>query len=257
MNLKEIRTECWDIAREVGDSDDNRYWTSKEMNRYINRVYRFIARETRCIRDAHTAAVCRISVTPPADLITLQAQALTDVWAADDLAGYNTVGSWLYNKLIAPRVFPLHKSILDIDECKWLGVPWKLTKKSVTAWNSNPRWEQVVGYPTEYATDYQNDSICLNWRSTVADTLLLTVRRMPLADLVADADIPEIRVHYHDFMVNGVLSQMYQKQDIETFSLAKADDYGQKFARDVDEIKQQETILDQRLKANYSMSAFR
>ena len=43
MNLKEIRDEAYDIAREVGATDADRFWKIKEMNRYINRVYRFIA----------------------------------------------------------------------------------------------------------------------------------------------------------------------------------------------------------------------
>jgi len=54
MTLEEIRQECWDEARETATNDIDRLWTTSEMNRYINRVYRNIARETRCIRDSIT-----------------------------------------------------------------------------------------------------------------------------------------------------------------------------------------------------------
>jgi Flp pilus assembly CpaF family ATPase len=109
---------------------------------------------------------------------------------------------------------------------------------------------------TEYATDYNNNMLTLNYRTTDTDIIRLSVRRMPLVDLISDTDIPEIRVHYHDFMLNGILSYMYSKQDTQTFDEVKALDYRQKFLADIDEIKQQEAILDNRLRPNYSMSAF-
>lgn len=257
MNLKEIRDEAWSMAREVGDADDNRYWTTKDMNRYINRVYRFIARETRCIRDAVTPAVCRIPVVPPVSQAALELAAATNPLYAIDLEEYNDPSSWMYNQLVAPRIFPLSPLILDIDEAKWKSAPWRLTKVSVSKWQNNPYWEKVIGYPTEFCTDYTNGAIALNYRTTQTDTLLMVVRRLPLTDLAKDTDIPELRVNYHDMMLNGILAQMYQKQDIETFNLAKAADYAALYKADIDEIKKQENILDQRLKPTQSLDAFR
>lgn len=257
MNLKQLREEAWDIARETATIDSDRLWTKAEMNRYINRVYRFIARETKCIRDAATPSICQIAVAPPVDAAALEAAAATNVFDAQDWAWYNSQDSWLYQRLVAPYVYDLHPLIIDIDEVKWLYKPWKLTKVSVNKWQVNPYWEQVLGEPTEYCTDYSNNTIAINWRTSTTDTLKLIVRRMPLTDLINDTDEPEYRSHYHDFMVNGILWQMYSKQDAETVDKTKADSYYALFLRDVDEIKQQETILDQRLKPNYSMDAFR
>ncbi|CAB4174773.1 hypothetical protein UFOVP1138_38 [uncultured Caudovirales phage] len=258
MTLKEIRDEAWAIARvSSSEPDESKLWNKSEMNRYINRVYRKIARETRCIRDAFTSSVCRIDISPPASLAVLQALAVNDVFAADDLAGYNDVDSWLSGKLVAPRLFPLHPTILDIDEIKWKNWPWRLTVVSVTKWQNNPFWERIVGSPTECATDYQNGYLTLNYRTTASDTLLMKVRRLPLTDLINDTDAPEFRTNYHDLMVNGVLAQMYAKQDAETIDLKKASDYEIAYRNDIDDIKQQETIFDQRLKVNFSMSAFR
>lgn len=92
---------------------------------------------------------------------------------------------------------------------------------------------------------------------TEDDTLRLSVRRLPLVALIADGDSPEFRLDYHELMVNGVLWQMYSKQDAETIDEAKANNYFAMYMRDVDEIKQQELNLNKRLNPNSSLQAFR
>jgi hypothetical protein len=252
MNLLELREEAWDVARDTALVDADKLWSTREMNRYINRIYRWIARETKCIRDSSdtNATLCQIASTP-VDWTTLTpANGLNYTWATDP-------ASWLYQKDVCPYVYTLSPLILDIDEVKWTNRQWKLVKVSVKKWQTNPWWEQVLGMPTEYATDLSNNTITLNFRSETADTLRLQVRRMPLVSLSADTDIPEIREHYHDFMINGVLWQMYLKQDADAIDKTKAEEYRQAFLRDVDEIKQQEIILDQMLRPNYSIDGFR
>lgn len=250
MTLSELRQEAWDWARETATNDIDRLWSKKEMNRYINRVYRMIARETKCIRDAITPTICQITSTPIDWTTLVPADGLDYTWAT-------TEGAWLYQKDVCPYIYTLNPLIIDIDEIKWTNRQWKLTKVSCTKWQTNPWWEQVLGMPTEYATDLSNGSLALNFRSEVADTLRLQVRRMPLVDLINDTDTPEFRTHYHDFMLNGILSLMYAKQDSQTFDAVKTLDYATKYKVDIDEIKQQESILDQRLKPNNSQDAFR
>jgi hypothetical protein len=259
MNLQELKAEAWNVARvDVDEADETKLWGNLEMNRYVNRAYRHIARETRCIRDAVTPEVCSIPLAPPVDLAALTAQAATSSIAAQDLLWYNTPTSWLYQQLVAPYIIPLHPTILDILEVKWSLVTWRLMKVSVTKWQVNPCWEQTLSsLPTEYATDYSNNSLVLNTRTKASDTLRLVVTRMPLTELKAELDEPEFRSQYHDFLLNGVLAQMYSKQDSQALDIKKADQYAADFARDIDDIKQQEMILDQRLKVNFSMSAFR
>lgn len=257
MTLSEIRAECWAIARESSTIDKDRLWTKAEMNRYINRVYNFIAKETLCIRDSMSAETCRIHVAPPADLAELTELAATDPYYAQDLVWYNNVNSWLYQELVAPYSFALSPKVLQIDECKWTNHQWTLVKVSVTKWQKNAWWEQVRGLPIEYATDLDTNRIVLNYRMTEDDTLRLSVRRLPLVALIADGDSPEFRLDYHELMVNGVLWQMYSKQDAETIDEAKANNYFAMYMRDVDEIKQQELNLNKRLNPNSSLQAFR
>lgn len=252
MTLLDIRNEAWEVARDTlagSMVDGDRLWPSAEMNRYINRTYRKIARDTRCIRDASTPAVCQIAVAP-IDYTTYQVGTLDYQWA-------NTLGSWMYHLNVAPYLLPLHPSIIDIDEVKWTTQYWKLTHVSVTKWQPNTIWEQVIGMPTEFATDLQANMIALNYRATTTDTLRLSVKRMPLVDLSADGDIPEFRSEYHDFILAGVLEQMYSKQDIECFDGKKAAEYKAEFLDNIDQIKKQERILNQHLNVNVSLNAFR
>ena len=249
MNLRDIRSECWDIARETATNDQDRLWSTSEMNRYINRTYRQIARETRCIKDAQTVSLCLLD-SPVVDYTTLTPGTMDYIWANDP-------NSWLYHKDVTPFTYPLDPVILDVDEVKWTTRQWRLTKVSVKKWQVNPWWEQVIGMPTEFCTDYSNNTLTLNFRSEVADTMRLIVRRLPIVDLILDTDIPEFRTHYHDFIRFGVLEQMYSKQDSQAFDATKATEFGTRFKADLDEIKQSEAQLDERLRPNHSTAAFR
>jgi hypothetical protein len=249
MNLREIREECWEQARDTALTDSDRLWREKEMNRYINRVYRYIAREAQCIRDSSTPEVCILAVTP-VDYTTYVAGTLDYIWA-------NEAGNWLYHLDVTPYLLPLHASILQIDEVKWMGAAYRLMKVSSQKWKQDVWWERVAGsYATEYATDLDSGKIGLNYRMDHADNLQLHVRRMPLVDLIEDDDAPEFRVHYHDFMINGVLMHMYRKRDAETLDEAKAAEFENAFMLDVDEVKQQETQIEERLSPNYALPAF-
>lgn len=249
MTLKELREECWAITRDTALIDSDRLWPTVDMNRYINRTYRHIAKETKCIRDSVTPAVCFITVAP-VDYTTVPS---TD----PDYEWLNSSESWLYHRNVSKNLFDLHSSILAIDECKWTTKQWRLKKVSVQAWQANPWWEQVVGMPTEFATDLTNGKLAINFRAEDADTLRLIVRRMPIVNLVNDSDSPEFRLSYHDMMLNGILNQMYSKQDAETIDQAKADRYYLAYLKDIDEIKQEESLLNERLRVNYSLDAFR
>lgn len=249
MNLRNIREEAWDWADDYAVANEDHLWKKEEMNRYINRVYRRIASETLCIQDSNTAAVCRIA-SDPIDYTTY-------VSGTDDYYWANTEGQWLYHKDVAPYLYMLHPSILKIEEVKWTTRQWKLTKVESKKWQVNPYWEQVVGMPTEYATDLHTGKIALNFRSESSDILKLVVKRMPLVDLIQDGDIPEFRAAYHEFFLDGVLYMMYQKQDSQCFDKDKADWHKAKFDAALDEIKQEEADLQQTLGSNGSMDAFR
>lgn len=83
-------------------------------------------------------------------------------------------------------------------------------------------WEQDSGEPTNFVTDYQTGAIRLYPIPVADDDLLLTVRRLPLADLVDDADEPEIRLEAQPALVQWMLYRAYSKQDADTFDPQKS-----------------------------------
>lgn len=249
MTLQEIREEAWARAREITTIDEDRLWSLAEMNAYINRVYRQIAKETLCIRDATTPEVCLIT-SSVVDYATLTEGTLDYIWA-------NNEDSCLYQVDVCPYLFDLHEKIITIDEVKWAGRAWKLIKVSSSKWQENTRWEQTLGMPTEFSTDLTVGKIAVNLRDTTSDTLQLQVRRLPLVDLVKDTDVPEFRTSYHDYLIHGVLWHMYSKQDSEAFDKVMVDKHYAQFLLDIDQIKQEETLLERRLRPNNSLSAFR
>lgn len=249
MNLAEIRQNCWNIALERGTYDPDRFWPEAEMNGYINDVYRVIARQTRCIRDATTPAVVLIS-SNVTDYTTYANGTLDATWANDS-------SSNLYQANVAPYLHTLHASIIEVEEAKRMGangVP--LRKVSSQKWRLNPQWEQVKGDPTEYATDLESRKFAVNFRSTSNQTYQLVVRRLPITELTDDTDTPEFVEAYHDYFENGVLAKMYLKQDAEVFDPNKAVEYRKAFEADLDRIKQAETLLENHLRPNSPMYGF-
>jgi len=251
MNLQQLRNEAWAIARELKTPDAQKLWPADEMNMYINRIYRDIARKTKCIRDARTPAIAIINLAVvDYTTLTLAANGLDYIYANDP-------GSMIYQANVCPYVFPLHKAIIDIDDVKIIEKQYKLYKVSSQKWMTNVVWEQTMGLPTEYATDLQNRSLAVNFRSDENLTLQLAVKRMPLVDLEKDEDEPEIREDYHDFFRNGVLEQMYSKQDSEAFDMEKSGSYRAKYKKDITSINRAEIKLNEMLSPNYAMDGHR
>jgi len=248
MKLFEIMEAAWAFSRDNAQVDSDRLWPKDQMKLFINRTYRQIARETLCIRDSTTVSITQIS-SDPVDYTTYTAGTRDYIWANDP-------ENWLYHKDVSPYLFGLDPLILSVDEVKWAKRAWKLTKVSSQKWQTNPFWERVIGMPTEYATDLEQGKIAVNFRDQTSDVLMLVVRRMPQSSLSAEGDTPEFREAYHDFFLNGVLAQMYLKQDVEAFDQGKADYHAALFARDIDEIKQKESKLEQTLGANGAHMAF-
>lgn len=250
MNLREIRESIWRKARELNVPDVDRLWPAAEMNQYINRTERRLARECRLIRDARTAEIVLLSFDL-VDYTTLTADdGLDYIWAT-------TPTSWLYQQDVCPYVVDLDSRIIDIDEAKLIEYDWKLRKVSCQKWQQNIRWEQTKGMPTEYATDLQNNSFAVNFRSEQAFRVQLVVKRLPLADMVKDEDTPEIRVDYHDRFQNDVLAQMFEKHDAQAFDEKARDRYEQKARKDIDDIKFEESRLHEMLRPNHPTEAHR
>jgi hypothetical protein len=102
---------------------------------------------------------------------------------------------------------------------------------------NSDQWESETGEPLAYVTDYHTGSIRLYPTPAAADEIQLTVRRLPLADLVDDNDEPEIRPESHLGLVQWMLYRAYMRQDADTFNPTKAAAALAEFVREFGEKK--------------------
>ena len=115
MTLSDIRNECWEQARESTTIDEDRLWRTAEMNRYINRVYRILAKETECIVDS-ISAFTQLAITG------------TDETPAS------------YYIALDPR-------IRCIEEAKWATNGYNIYETSIDRFGT-PQWEITTGAPS-------------------------------------------------------------------------------------------------------------
>lgn len=86
----------------------------------------------------------------------------------------------------------------------------------------NPGWESHAGTPTHYVTDYQSGHIRLYPKQGVSCSALMSVSRLPLAQLTAtDSDV-ELREEHRPALVQWMLFRAYSKQDTDLFDPLKA-----------------------------------
>lgn len=113
--------------------------------------------------------------------------------------------------------------IINVRRCKLSISTYSLSSVRAEEMDRvNPGWESHLGTPTTYVTDYQSGHIRLYPNPQVGSTLTMTVSRLPVADMAADADKPEIRREYHEGLVQWMLYRAYSKQDSDLFDPNKA-----------------------------------
>lgn len=221
MTLKEIRDEARQYARDTAEQDTDRLWPDVEMNRYINDVYYDLAEECRLIRDA-SSAFCSIAMTDEVPAIS----------------------------------YTLNDCILEILNARLLTKGWTLRPCSVTKFQADPLWDTRVGMATEYALDYEQGKLTLNYLNDYDDTIQLQVVRLPVAKLAADGDIPEIPIKYHRFFLHGVLAAMYGKQDSDAYDADRLASFTQLYAQDKETIKRKELRYELIPRNVYPLGAF-
>lgn len=96
---------------------------------------------------------------------------------------------------------------------------------------SNPGWETATGTVEYWVRNYQSNKVRFYKGFSAADTVTLTVVRLPLEDMGVN-DEPEIPAVHHRKLVNGMLELAYLKDDEETLNPKKSEAAGLRFARD-------------------------
>lgn len=178
----------------TGDTAKPLLWSDDEITFYLNEAQQEAAERALLIQDATTAQVCELALD------------------------------------IGLGVYPLHASILSIDRAK-------LSNGTLLVWTSREKmdvfsavWETTTGTP-EYFIDEDSGSLIVSPIPTVADTLTLTVKRLPLNPMAVSTDTPEIHPRHHYRMLDWALRCAYLKQDADTFNDDSARKYEAAFER--------------------------
>lgn len=211
MTLTEIRQKCRNMLDDVVGDNSDRYWSDAELNEFINTAVEQMCIHTRCLTDSITNSVCLIPL----------------------VAGQT---HYAISELI------LH---IQTVQPSWQKSP--LSRQSVVTVQSD--WLDNKGLPYSYLMDYSNGmlSITSTPEAVTTESLRLTVNRLPLAELSASTDKPEIHRQYHRRLVDGVLSQAFFKQDSEIFNPSKGKYHADKWEQSLDEIIRLEARLKPRI----------
>lgn len=211
MLLSEIRQKVRNMLDDNAKRDTHRYWTNAEIDEYINACIEEMCERTQCVTDSLTDSVC---------LITLVAN---------------------------QRHYPLNSAILDIKTVQpsWQDTP--LARQSVAT--AAAGWLSDVGLPNAYLLNYSDGYISLTSApSTVTtETLRLSTARLPISELVAEGNEPDIPRQYHRKLFNGVLGLAYDKQDSELYNPAKAKGHRERWDNDLSTIVRRTSRLKPRI----------
>ena len=198
MNLRDLIDEFRDESKDIADPP---FWTDAFLARAASQAEQETCRRGALILDSYST-FCSISFGAGDDLLKLDGRIL-------EIRRARLSGS-------GRRVYPITVAQLD---------------------RNNEQWEAETGEPLAYVTDYQTGHIRLYPTPTAADEIKLTVRRLPLADLVADDDEPEIRPESHLGLVHWMLYRAYMRQDADAFNPTKAAAALAEFVREFGEKK--------------------
>lgn len=190
MNVEQFiatfRSVLNDKANSVGGGQGDVLWTDEEIVGYLNEAVNEVAERALLIEDHTTPAACSI---------TLQAG----------------VGEYV-----------LHPSVLKIKRASWNGRPIHETSVEVLD-DEHLAWETLAGRPCCFvhsgADTLRLFRIPRAEDIAVSPTIALTVYRTPLAPYTVDdtGTVPEIKVLYHERLMEWMYRCAYLKKDSDTF----------------------------------------
>lgn len=185
MTLGDLMT----LFRQEADDETAPYmWSDVEVIDYANDAQNEACRRARLIVDSRTAAICTYAVSIGNPIVPLD-----------------------------PRIITIKRAKLTARSIPLVRTPLK------TMDEERPGWEALTGQVTEYVPDYETSVLRLFRSPTAADTLTLTVARLPLADMTDPTnDSPEIRADYHRSLRFWMMYRAYSKKDIELLNAREA-----------------------------------
>lgn len=190
MNLGELINAFRDRLDDKPDSTDpnaKSLWSDDEITLYANEADAEAADRGRYIVDSATLSVCRIPLVA------------------------NT------------GTYRIHKSILEVKSIKLASTGIALEKVSSAYMDGLlPTWETETGDVLRWVDDRDEGKIMVSNVPTVADTLNLSVVRLPINAMVSHNDEPEAPLRRHYDLLYWMEYLAYQKKDTDTEDAAKA-----------------------------------
>ena len=117
----------------------------------------------------------------------------------------------------------LHPSIMELRRARMQSGAYMLEPVTTTELDTlSVQWESETGVPSHYVTDYSSGHIFLYPSPATADTLMLTVRRLPVSSMIDDADVPEVREETHMALVHWMLYRAFSIPDSDFYSPTRA-----------------------------------
>jgi len=181
------------IVDETGSRSELRIF-DWEMLDYANEAVNEACMRGRLLVDSETTTICRIAVS-----------AGQAVYAYD------------------PRILSIRRiSLASNGKALKKTVAWELDEKY-------PLWDAMTGAVDHIVTGMDREKIRLFKIPTEADTLKLTVVRLPLRELAKNEDVPEINARFHRSLILYMKHKAYNNQDSEAFDKNRADVHLQHF----------------------------
>jgi len=166
--------------RQLDDTKSPYLWVKADLVLWLNEAQREAARRARLLVDSRTAEICELSVIANEAYIALDPRIL-----------------FVRRARLDSQSAPLDKyDVRDLDDCR-------------------PGWEDETGDVWGYVQNEDSRYLRLVGTPTASDTLKLTVSRLPLEDMTADGDEPEIAPHYHLNLHHWVLWRAYGVDDAD------------------------------------------
>lgn len=230
--IYDIRLRADDLGGDTGtipsgftyfwESDDSgALFKNAELIQYLNTAHSEIAVRTQCYRDGGESEICQIKVK---------------------------IGTASYD--IDPRIMTIEDVLLDSSGAS-------LTKTHLTDYRRLADHRTTTGTPTHYLEANRPFKITLYPTPVVADTLYLTVYRLPLEDMTwagRKSDMEEPPESLREALIQGVLMFAYQKRDSDTADAGRQKFHNQEFEKLAGEPVSYKTLETRRYNANLDVS---
>lgn len=136
------------------------------------------------------------------------------------------------------RVYAVSALVLDVLSVILASGTRPLTKYTQRTFElTNPTWRSDATGPPRLIIPDETGKVLLHPTPNANSTLTLTVARLPLVAMSADASVPEIESKYHQVLTYWMLHRAYQKQDSEVLDKGKIKLYADKFTAELGERK--------------------